>query len=114
MVKKEKNDKFYSESYSKIKRVLSQTSPKSHLSYLILFIYFDTSLDTPFISIRKFSITSFNALFIYIVALFSGGLLSLSLSRTHTRAHAEPLFLSLSLTLFFSPYLIPALFLFLT
>ena len=63
MEKNEENDKFYSESYPKIKRVLPQTSPKSHLSYLILFIYFDTSLDTPFIYIRKFSITSFNALF---------------------------------------------------
>ena len=66
MEKKEKNDKFYSESYLKNKRVLSQTSPTSHLSYLILFIYFDTSFDTPFIYIRKFSITSFDALFIYI------------------------------------------------
>ena len=63
MEKKEKNDKFYSESYLKIKRVLPQTSPISYLSYLILFIYFDTSFDTPFIYIRKFSITSFNALF---------------------------------------------------
>ena len=63
MGKKRKNDKFYSESYSKIKRVLPQTSPKSYLSYLILFIYFDTSFDTPFLYIRKFSITSFDALF---------------------------------------------------
>ena len=48
--KKEKNDKFYSESYSKISESYpSQTSPTSHLSYLIVFIYFDTSFDTPFI-----------------------------------------------------------------
>ena len=63
MEKKEKNDKFYSESYLKNNRVLPQTSPKSYLSYLILFIYFDTSVDTLFIYIWKFSITSFDALF---------------------------------------------------
>ena len=61
--KKRKNNKFYSESYLKNERVLPQTSPTSYLSYLILFIYFDTSFDTSFIYIRKFSITSFDALF---------------------------------------------------
>lgn len=61
--KKEKNNSFYSESYSKNKRVLPQTSPTSYLSYLIVFIYFDTSFDTLFIYIRKFSITPFNSLF---------------------------------------------------
>ena len=59
MEKKEKNDKFYSESYLKIKRVLPQTSPKSHLSYLILFIYFDTSL--------WYSIFIYKKIFYYII-----------------------------------------------
>lgn len=92
MEKKEKNNSFYSESYSKNKRVIPQTSPKSYLSYLILFIYFDT----PFNSLS-------NALFIYFDtpfnALFNSGGVSLSLSLSHARA--KSLFLLLSLTLFF-------------